>query len=92
MTYVIYYYLMSDGQAPAQIDLVNYKLVGTVKAGSLSEAQRKWREKRYLRCIAGHRPLGIGDVIRDHTQTFHILTGTRWASVEVVESLDDSLL
>lgn len=86
MTYVIYFKLNSDGTAPSKVNLDGYKLVGTVKASSLSEAQRKWREGRYFRCIAPFRPLETGDMIRDYHQTFYILTGVRWATVTVEES------
>lgn len=92
MIYVIYYCLLQDGRAPSKISLDNYKLVGTVKAKSLSEAQRKWREKNFIRCIASHRPLELGDVIRDNSKVFSILTGSRWATVALLPGVESDLL
>lgn len=89
MIYVVYFHNGSNFHAPAKVYERDYRLKGTVKAASLSEATRRWRQEWYVRCLGEHRPLEPGDVVKDPHGVYHILTPTyMWATVEVVETDD----
>jgi hypothetical protein len=73
MIYVVFY-AYDNSHAPSEVDLDKYTKVGTVKAGSLSEAMRKWREGNYIRCLGEHRPLLTGDLVRDQNDKYFIVS------------------
>ena len=80
--YWVFYCINSNGRAPSEVFSKDYRTGGTVRADTLTEAERRWRTEFSIKPSAGgRRDLLVGDVLRDLTDRYWIRTPTRWAEV-----------